>query len=197
MLDEKLGKKVCDVQTQWTGTGPGWMGNKGAVGVRFRLKGKQDHEAGEVFTYVYHSISNSVILKAILFSFVCAHLTAHSHKLNRRVQDFHHIVSTLLFPPTTYSPSYTTMYSTSHLFFLGDLNFRIELPSTHPLADPQAVLALHDALDEHAEREDLKEHDQLLIERKKGTVFAGLREGEFWKFKCTYKYRIKEIDKYR
>ena len=52
VLDEKLGDKVSDVQTQWTGTGPGWMGNKGAVGVRFRLKGKQNKGAGEIFTYV-------------------------------------------------------------------------------------------------------------------------------------------------
>jgi len=39
------GVKEDAVQTAWSGCGPLWMGNKGAVGVRFRI-------AGEVFTYV-------------------------------------------------------------------------------------------------------------------------------------------------
>ena len=50
--DEQLGKRVRDVQTQWTGCGPGWMGNKGAVGVRFRLEG-EGSGVGETFTYVF------------------------------------------------------------------------------------------------------------------------------------------------
>ena len=49
--DDGIGRKACDVQTQWTGCGPGGMGNKGAVGVRFRLRGDGDNE-GETFTYV-------------------------------------------------------------------------------------------------------------------------------------------------
>ena len=47
--DEVLGSNICDVQTQWTGCGPIWMGNKGAVGVRFRVKG-EGHDLGETFT---------------------------------------------------------------------------------------------------------------------------------------------------
>lgn len=49
--DDGVARRVCDVQTQWTGVGPCYMGNKGAVGVRFRVKG----EAGrpdEIFTCV-------------------------------------------------------------------------------------------------------------------------------------------------
>lgn len=49
--DESVGTRVCDVQTQWTGCGPGWMGNKGAVGVRFRISGQGADSAGETFTY--------------------------------------------------------------------------------------------------------------------------------------------------
>lgn len=46
-------------------------------------------------------------------------------------------------------------------------------------------------------REDLKEYDQLIIERdQKGSAFVGLREGDFWKFKCSYKYKLGEVDKY-
>lgn len=48
--DEGVAKNICEVQTQWTGCGPGYMGNKGAVAVRFRSK--PDEGPGEVFTYV-------------------------------------------------------------------------------------------------------------------------------------------------
>jgi len=45
-------------------------------------------------------------------------------------------------------------------------------------------------------RESLKEYDQLYVERKKGTIFLGLREGQFWNFKCSYKYNLGEVDSY-
>ncbi|KAG7447983.1 inositol polyphosphate phosphatase [Guyanagaster necrorhizus] len=173
--DEGIAKTVCDVQTSWTGCGPLYMGNKGAVGVRFRAPG-ENGSVGEVYT------------------FVCAHLTAHTERLAQRVDDYNHIVSTLLFPSPS-SPS-TTIYSTSHLFIFGDLNFRLSIPPCHPLhafhtePDVAAVLAAPET------RETLKEFDQLLTERRKGTTLVGLREGEFWKFKCSYKYDLGEVDKY-
>lgn len=177
--DSGVARQVCDVQTQWTGTGPAYMGNKGAVGIRFRVSDRGS-KAGEVFT------------------FVCAHLTAHEPKLAQRVADYHHIVGTLLFPPPPSSPSSspTTMYSTSHLFFLGDLNFRITVPPSRPhvqTSQPYDVLAM---LKDDASREQLKEFDQLLNQRRKGTAFIGLREGPFWTFKCTYKYKFGEVDRY-
>lgn len=131
-------------------------------------------------------------------SFVNAHLTAHQPNLAQRIADYHHITGTLLFPSTSISQSdtLTTIYATSHLFFLGDLNFRVELPSVHPL-NRYGVEGLIEAVYKDAEREKIKEHDQLFVERKKGTVFIGLREGDFWKFQCTYKYHLKEINKYR
>jgi hypothetical protein len=47
--DEGVARKVCDVQTQWTGCGPGYMGNKGAVGVRFCIT-EDGGGVGETFT---------------------------------------------------------------------------------------------------------------------------------------------------
>ena len=39
--DETIARRVTDVKTTWTGCGiAGWMGNKGAVGVRFRVTSK-------------------------------------------------------------------------------------------------------------------------------------------------------------
>ena len=49
--DDGVARAVCDVQTQWTGSGPGYMGNKGAVGVRFRVPGPGGG-VGETFTCV-------------------------------------------------------------------------------------------------------------------------------------------------
>lgn len=48
-LDDGVSRHVRDVQTQWTGCGPVYIGNKGAVGVRFRVQSK-DGGLGEVYT---------------------------------------------------------------------------------------------------------------------------------------------------
>ena len=89
------------------------------------------------------------------------------------------------------------MYSTSHLFFLGDLNFRLDLPPTSPFAGRSNAHRVEAALDTQSGREELKEFDQLLQERRKNAIFHGFQEAEFWSFKCTYKYNIGEVDKYR
>jgi hypothetical protein len=134
-----------------------------------------------------------------LSRFVCAHLSAHEPKLARRVADYHHIVSTLLFPPLPSSPSSspTTMYSTSHLFFLGDLNFRITIPPSRSHVQTSQSHDILSMLKDDPSREQLKEFDQLLNQRRKGTAFVGLREGPFWTFKCTYKYKLGEVDRYK
>ena len=128
---------------------------------------------------------------------MCAHLTAHKEKLAARLADYQHIVGTLLFPPVQAElKSSSTIYDTSHLFFLGDLNFRLDVPSMHPLA-LRPNMEFVRALDEESIREQLKDFDQLVMERRKGTVLQGLHEGEFWRFKCSYKYLLGEVDKYR
>lgn len=176
--DDTVARRVCDVQTQWTGCGPAYMGNKGAVGIRFRLS-NHGSKVGEVFT------------------FVCAHLTAHEPNLAHRIADYNHIVRTLLFSPAPSGPCHqaTTMYSTSHLFFFGDLNFRISMPSSPASGRRPSEEVLSMLMDEKT-REALKEYDQLINARRNGQVFMGLREGPFWAFKCTYKYKLGEVDKY-
>lgn len=89
------------------------------------------------------------------------------------------------------------MYSTSHLFFLGDLNFRLDLPPTSPYSGRANIHRLEAALDTQSGREELKEYDQLLQEHRKCSIFHMFREGEFWSFKCSYKFKIGEVDKYR
>ncbi len=87
--------------------------------------------------------------------------------------------------------------SANHLFFLGDLNFRIDIPESHPLSYLFKNKNASVGLTPDSTREALKEFDQLTQERQKGNIFVGLREGDFWKFKCTYKYKLGEVDSYR
>jgi len=88
------------------------------------------------------------------------------------------------------------MYGTSHLFFFGDLNFRLAIPPSHPLAT-QSLTELAEATYDEVGRQTLKEYDQLHLERDvKGSIFVGLREGEFWKFQCSYKYQLGAVNKY-
>jgi hypothetical protein len=140
-------------------------------------------------------IEEQVTDLSYLYRFVTCHLTAHQHKLKDRLADYQHIVSSLLFSPVASgSKLSSTLYETSHLFLFGDLNFRLEIPSSHALS---ATDNFAHAIESESTREELKEFDQLTVERKKGTVFVGLREGEFWKFKCSYKYHLGEVDKYK
>lgn len=50
--DDGVARRVTDVQSTWTGSGPAFMGNKGAVGIRFRVADEQGNGVGETFTYV-------------------------------------------------------------------------------------------------------------------------------------------------
>lgn len=89
------------------------------------------------------------------------------------------------------------MYATSHLFVLGDLNFRVSIPPSHPLRTASRGEEALSMLTDQKTRETLKEYDQLVNEHRNGRVFIALREGPFWMFKCTYKYVLGEIDQYK
>jgi hypothetical protein len=69
--DDGVARKVTDVQTQWTGCGPVWMGNKGAVGVRFRVPG-DNGETGETFTYVHFCSSSRQLALNIVQVRLCS-----------------------------------------------------------------------------------------------------------------------------
>jgi hypothetical protein len=98
--------------------------------------------------------------------------------------------------PSSNSAVKSTIFSTSHLFILGDLNFRVSLPETHPLAEQLKGAQMAEILNSESAREELKEYDQLLVEKRKRNTFVGLKEGEFWRFQCSYKYELGHVDKY-
>lgn len=130
---------------------------------------------------------------------MCAHLAAHAHRLERRLEDYRTIVSSLLFPSRDSKGNKTlsTIYDTSHLFFLGDLNFRVVLPDDHPLSNPSMESNFASLLESEATRRELRDYDQLSIEQKKGTVLQSLREGKFHRFKCSYKFEVGQVDRYK
>ncbi|KAG9090997.1 hypothetical protein FRC07_011961, partial [Ceratobasidium sp. 392] len=170
--DDGVGQRICDIQTTWTGFGPGWMGNKCAVGVRFRVGAGPKNEGGEVMT------------------FVCTHMTAHAHNLRSRLGDWEHIVKTLLFPGSEGQ----SIYSTSHLFVFGDLNFRLDMPSVDGQTLSHESLVSQLATPEG--RDQARGWDQLRREMKAGNVLHGLREGDFWDFPPSYKYILGEQHAY-
>jgi hypothetical protein len=189
--DDTVGKHVAEVQTQWTGCGPAWLGNKGAVGVRFRVSNRlySDSQGSDVFQGANPDAGE-------VYTFVNSHLTAHQPNLEERVSNYRHIVQTLLFPPpasTSQSNSgeYSNMYHTTHLFFFGDLNFRINPPHGTTRDHLETLIRSDEG------REELKSRDQLTIVKTEGRALTGLREGDFWKFQCTYKYKLGEVDRYQ
>lgn len=171
--DRGVGQRICDVQTAWTAFSPGWMGNKGAVGVRFRISSSFGTEGGEIMT------------------FVCTHMTAHMRNLQSRLADWEQTVETLLFDGLNeQSPAASSIYATSHLFVFGDTNSRLDVPEVdnRPLSYDTLVAQL--ATQEG--REQAKNWDELRRETSLGNVFHGLREGNFWEFPPSYKYVIGE-----
>jgi hypothetical protein len=55
--DDGIADRITDVQTQWTGCGPCFLGNKGAVGVRLVLRPRSGSASTEEETYTYESTS--------------------------------------------------------------------------------------------------------------------------------------------
>lgn len=138
------------------------------------------------------------IVWTVIYSFVNAHLTAHAKYYSRRLRDYKHLVKTMLFSPVSRQGQYSTIYDTTHLFFFGDLNFRLTKPGADHLKDsglvPTDILHLNDSI---AGRRELRQHDQLSRAQREGKTLLGLREGELEQFPLTYKYVIGTLDTYR
>ncbi|KAJ0400432.1 hypothetical protein ATCC90586_006516 [Pythium insidiosum] len=164
------------VQSDAVATGLGnQLGNKGGVGIAFSI-GRTS------------------------FAFVNCHFDAHQHNVHKRNANFHRINQELRLEPLreNVSPSRatsrksgrasfasakrTTVTSVTvadafdHVFWYGDLNYRIN--GTRRMIDR---LLLHQ---QHAV---LRFNDQLLIEMTRGNVLSGFSEGPLH-FRPTYKF---------
>ena len=81
-------------------------------------------------------------------------------------------------------------FANTHLL---PVNFRLDLPNS--LAPPTS--SGYSLMDNNEQLQELKVYDQLSNEKQRRTAFIGLHEGEFWKFKATYKCIIGAVDKYK
>ncbi|XP_066306841.1 type IV inositol polyphosphate 5-phosphatase 3-like isoform X6 [Miscanthus floridulus] len=126
------------------------------------------------------SISVSISIYQTHFCFICCHLTSGEKegdelKRNADVQEIHRRT---LFNPVSRVNMPKTIYDHERIVWLGDLNYRINLPyeKTHELISKQDWNGLFGK-------------DQLKVELKKGRLFEGWTEGVI-NFPPTYKYKV-------
>eukprot|EP01102_Stenamoeba_stenopodia_P013446 TRINITY_DN4365_c0_g1_i4.p1 TRINITY_DN4365_c0_g1~~TRINITY_DN4365_c0_g1_i4.p1 ORF type:complete len:443 (-),score=64.72 TRINITY_DN4365_c0_g1_i4:27-1355(-) len=125
------------------------IGNKGGVGISFNFHGTS-------------------------FCFVNSHLAAHQSMTTDRNLNVEAILSSLHLG----YPDFEVTTQFCHLFFFGDLNYRIDM-------DRDEVVNLIS----QQQWDELLEHDQLLNEQRKEKVFYGFHEGPI-SFAPTYRFIV-------
>lgn len=151
-----LRKHIQSLKVSTVGVGAmGYIGNKGSISVSMSI-------------YQTH------------FCFICCHLTSGEKegdelKRNADVQEIHRRT---IFNPVSRVNVPKTIYDHERIVWLGDLNYRINLPyeKTHELISKQ-------------DWNELFGKDQLKVELKKGHLFEGWTEGVI-NFPPTYKYKV-------
>lgn len=159
---------IRDIRCVSAGVGVmGVLGNKGGVSVHFYL-----HDSS--------------------ICFVCSHLAAHRENIAGRNSDYHNIIEKTIFYPDTDSDtisggvtglpdaSETSIIQHDIVFWLGDLNYRID--------DSLSTEEVFDKINEN-DIPYLRKRDQLNIERLRQNVFHDFEEGELL-FHPTYKYQV-------
>ncbi|KAL0973484.1 hypothetical protein UPYG_G00204540 [Umbra pygmaea] len=134
------------------------LGNKGAVGVSFMFNGTS-------------------------FGFVNCHLTSGNEKIGRRNQNYLDILRQLSLGDKQLS-SFDISLRFTHLFWLGDLNYRLDM-------DIQEILNYIN----RKEFDPLLKVDQLNLEREKNKVFLRFAEEEI-SYPPTYRYERGSRDTY-
>ncbi|XP_037812970.1 type II inositol 1,4,5-trisphosphate 5-phosphatase [Lucilia sericata] len=119
-------------------------------------------------------VAVSLQLNEANLCFVNSHLAAHMGFVEARNEDYAGIVKGLVFDDELRR----TINDHDHIFWIGDLNYRIEEP-------PGLQLPMSRAAANAAEM--LLPYDQLRQEMRKGNCFEGYTEGPI-KFRPTYKY---------
>ncbi|XP_069069876.1 phosphatidylinositol 3,4,5-trisphosphate 5-phosphatase 1 isoform X6 [Pleurodeles waltl] len=137
------------------------LGNKGAVGASFMFNGTS-------------------------FGFVNSHLTSGSEKKLRRNQNYLNILRFLVLGDKKLGP-FNLTHRFTHLFWLGDLNYRVELPTSEAENIVQKI--------RQQQYPELLPYDQLTLERRERKVFLFFDEEEIT-FAPTYRYERSTRDKY-
>ncbi|CAI9116462.1 OLC1v1017607C2 [Oldenlandia corymbosa var. corymbosa] len=156
-----LRKHIQNLNVSTVGVGAmGYIGNKGSVAV-------------------------SMSIYQTLFCFICSHLTSGEREVDviKRNADVQEIHRRTHFNSLSVMGLPRTIYDHERVIWLGDLNYRINLP--------------YEKTKELISKKDwskLRESDQLIRELRKGRAFDGWSEG-ILNFAPTYKYEM-NADKY-
>lgn len=137
------------------------LGNKGAVGVSFMFNGTS-------------------------FGFVNSHLTSGSEKKHRRNQNYTSILRFLSLGDKKLTP-FNITHRFTHLFWLGDLNYRLELS---PMEAENIIQKI-----KQQQYAELLNYDQLLVERREQKVFLQFEEEEIT-FAPTYRFERNTRENY-
>ncbi|XP_066565259.1 phosphatidylinositol 3,4,5-trisphosphate 5-phosphatase 1 isoform X2 [Amia ocellicauda] len=137
------------------------LGNKGAVGISFMFNGTS-------------------------FGFVNSHLTSGSEKKLRRNQNYISILRFLNLGDKKLNP-FDITHRFTHLFWLGDLNYRIDMPSVEA---ENIVTKI-----KQQQYQELLSKDQLTIEKKDSKVFLHYEEEEIT-FAPTYRFERETRERY-
>jgi len=153
-------------QKDWGPTNPGnRLGNKGAVSTSFKVNG--------------HRVC-----------FVCCHLTAHQDLMLHRNKDVEELMGTL----HTDQPDMDLCSSADYLFWMGDLNYRVDfmdfLQKETP-RKPELGYFNHMVSMIPEDIPVLLEKDQLLKMQRAKKVFYGFNEQKI-EFRPTFKCKIQE-----
>ncbi|XP_007902681.1 phosphatidylinositol 3,4,5-trisphosphate 5-phosphatase 1 isoform X2 [Callorhinchus milii] len=146
--------RISHVSTNSVKTGiANALGNKGAVGVSLMFNGTS-------------------------FGFVNSHLTSGAPKKLRRNQNYINILRLLTLGDKRLNPFDITNRFT-HLFWLGDLNYRVDFPASEAENIIQKI--------KQQQYQELLVKDQLTLEKNDGKIFLQFQEEEI-NFAPSYRY---------
>lgn len=161
--------KVCAVGAGILGI----MGNKGGTAIRVTYEPRASPEASPS--------------RAITVTFVDAHLAAFDEMMERRNADFHDLSKRLVFDVVPLSSDAslvnnlpTTIYDSDVLFWMGDLNYRIDLSDSD-------IRTLLKSEPKDRNIESLLAFDQLRYSMRTGKSFQGFTEHEITRLP-TYRF---------
>ncbi|XP_030382320.1 inositol polyphosphate 5-phosphatase K [Scaptodrosophila lebanonensis] len=142
-----------EVEAEFTRTGFGGIwGNKGAVSIRFTLYG-----CG--------------------LAFVVAHLAAHDHQLDERIEDYKQILENHHY----HVKRYREIFDHDYVFWFGDLNFRLE--------GNDSAAEVRGAVFDGRQLDALMKRDQLYLVREQTQKAFHLMHERLPEFPPTFKFK--------
>ena len=186
--------------------------NKGAIAAFVKMKAR---ERKRNVLKLSESPKSPARSKSLRMLFISAHMAAHVKHVDARTMDYWRIASELeaqappsFLPPKPVSASVAEdpgeergsgsylMDSVDRVFFCGDLNYRVDLPrevAEHTVNELVGFNGLSSESPQGGFREEVKlreqmlQHDQLLLTLADGRAFPGFAEGKIT-FPPTFKF---------